>query len=387
MSHSLAGKQISTHLSKQTVRGAINSNPVFDQLRKTEGAPKKTTTYVQANEVRTDRQAREQIKDSSTYDAELSFDYYEQSIPYLIDAIQGVEVTNSVTDITIAATATGITDSANGFTFIVGDYVFSSNFATSSLNRSHRVTAATSGEITLSPAPATTESAGATVTIQTRKTSSGSTIAYYTGQTRTVDETKAGDLDYFTPFDGIMNDTKFEISETGIMNGSSTVKFESPAVGTAIVSGQTDNSLDTSSTISNITGVTKIWIDGLDTDPVCTIKSMGFEFSNNLIEDRAAACEGAEYGNGEISLSGALVARNRVEDSLIWRDKYNNGTDVAIAVEIDHGGGKHTIIEIPNAKITDHTMPDGSNVLANSDMTYTAQVDSRGFSCAVYRDW
>lgn len=383
----LNGNDISLHLSKQTVKGAIDATPAFDEFRRTEGKSRKTTSYVQSTEVKKNRQARPNIKDSVTYDGEVSFELTEQTIGFFQDAIQGVEAIATVTGITIAATATGFTDSGTGFTQSVGDYIFVSGMAAAGLNRVYRVTVATTGELTTSPSPSVTESAGATATVQTRKTSSGSTIAYYTGQTRTVDTSKAGSIDYFTPFDGIIDTASFEVGETGIVAGSMAFRFESLTAGTALISGQTDNALDASEVLNAINDVVRIWIDGLDTDPVCTAKSIGFDFSNNLQSDQAAGCEGAEFGNGDITLSGSLNARNRIDDSLAWRDRYNDGTNVALAVEIDHGGDKHTVIEIPQAIITDHTMPDGSNVVANSECTYTAEEDDRGFTCVIYKDW
>lgn len=383
----LNGNDISFHLSKQAVKGTIDATPAFDEFRRTEGKSRKTTSYVQSTEVKTNRQARNNVKDSVTYDGEISFEMTEQTIGFFQDAIQGVEAIATVTGITIAATATGFTDSGTGFTQSVGDYIFVSGMAAAGLNRVYRVTVATTGELTTSPSPSVTESAGATATVQTRKTSSGSTIAYYTGQTRTVDTSKAGSIDYFTPFDGIIDTASFEVGETGIIAGSMAFRFESLNAGTSIFSGQTDNALDASEVLSAVNDIVRVWIDGLDTDPVCTVKSMGFDFSNNLQTDQAAACEGAEFGNGVIALSGSLNARNRIDAPLLWRDRYNDGTNVAIAVEIDHGDGKHTVIEIPQAIITDHAMPDGSNVVANSECTYTAEEGSNGYTCAIFKDW
>lgn len=383
----LNSNQRSFHISKQTAKGAIDATPAFDEFRRTEGVSKKTTSYVQSAEIKTNRQARSNIKDAITFEGEISFEMTEQTIGLFQDAIQGVEAVNSVTDTTIAAAASTFTDSGNGFTFSVGDYVFVSGFADTTINRTHRVTAAAAGSITVSPVPAATEVAGATVTIQTRVTSSASTVAYYTGQTRTVDESKAGNIDYLTNYDGVMDTASFEVAETGIVTGSIAFKFGQLTAGTAIISGQTDNTIDSSEVISAVNDVTKIWIDGVDSDPVCTAVSMGFDFANNLQASQAAGCEGAEYSNGDITLSGSLNARNRVDDSLLWRDRYDDKTPVAIALEIAHSATKHTVIEIPLVAITDHAIAGGTNVTANSEMAYTAEEDSRGYTCVIYKDW
>lgn len=388
MARLLSGNDYSVHLSKQTAKGAIDSNPAFDAFRRTEGKARKNTTYVQSAEVKTNRQARQNVTDATTFAAELGFEANEQTIKYMIDAIQGTEATATVTDTDIAADANGFTDAAgSGFANMsVGDYIFVSGFADTTINRVYRISVKNSdGDIETQPAPPATESAGASVTIQTRKTVSASTIPYYTIQTRVVDESKAGNTDYQTFYDGQFNTASFEVGESGIITGTLAMVAEALTAGTAAISGQTDNSADSSEVLSAVNDVVRIWVDNVDSN--CTVKSMGFEFSNNLQEDRAAGCEGSQYANGEITLSGALAARLPIDNSQVWRDRYNNGTNVALALEIDHGSNKYTVIEIPQAVITEHEIADGSNVVANSEMTYTAEEDSRGITCAIYRNW
>lgn len=388
MSRLLSGNDYSVHLSKQAAKGAIDSNPAFDAFRRTEGKARKNVSYVQSGEVKTNRQARQNVKDASTFAAELGFEMNEQTIGYMIDAIQATEATVSVTDTDIAADANGFTDAAgNGFaSFAVGDYIFVSGFSNSDLNRTYRITTKNSdADIEVLPVPAATEAAGATVTIQTKRSASAENISYYTVQTRVTDESAAGNVDYQTFYDGQMNTASFEVGESGIITGSLAIVAENQQSGNAAISGQTDNTADSSEVLSAVNDVVRVWIDSVDSN--CTVKSMGFEFNNNLQEDRAAGCEGAQYANGEITLSGALMTRLPVSDSQAWRDRYLNGTNVALALEINHGSGKSTVIEIPQAVITEHEIADGSNVVANSEMTYTAEEDSRGYTCVIYRNW
>lgn len=70
---------------------------------------------------------------------------------------------------TIAATATGFTDSGSGFTaaanFNVGQWIRVKGFAGATINGYYQILTRADGEITTLPAPATTEIAGASVTI------------------------------------------------------------------------------------------------------------------------------------------------------------------------------------------------------------------------------
>jgi len=96
---------------------------------------------------------------------ELSFGTYDEFITSAIRSADfGAET--SVTDTSIAATATELTDSGSGLgSFEVGQFVKVSGFSASSLNRVYYVEAAAAGALGVYPNPATTESAGQSVTI------------------------------------------------------------------------------------------------------------------------------------------------------------------------------------------------------------------------------
>jgi len=385
---SLSGNDFAVYLSKQAAKGAINASPVFTPFRRTEGKARKNVSYVQSSEVKTNRQAKSNIKDNSDFAAELSLEVTKQTIGYLIDGIQGVEVAITNTATTIAADANGFVAST-GTPFAgmaVGDYLFVSGFANTLLNRNYRISAVNSSlDVEVLPVPVATEAEGASVTVTSNRTTSGSTIPYYAIQTRMVDTSKAGDTDYQTFYDGQINTSSFEIGESGIVTGSLAMVAEALTAGTAVIASQTDAAADTSTPLSAVNDVVRIWVDGVDS--LCTVKSGGFEFSNNLQEDRAAGCEGATYANGDITLSGALSARLPIDASTLWRDKYLAGTKVGLAFELSHGGGEYTIIEVPQSVITEHEIADGSSVVANSEMTYQAEEDSRGFTAVIYRNW
>jgi hypothetical protein len=97
---------------------------------------------------------------------ELSFTTYDEFLTAGIRALDFGAAT-TVTASTIAATSTQITDSGNGFgDFVAGQFVKVTGFATASLNTIYLVTAAAAGALTVFPAPATTEAATASVTVQ-----------------------------------------------------------------------------------------------------------------------------------------------------------------------------------------------------------------------------
>ena len=383
-SRTLSGNDFATYKKEQSQKGTIPANPDFDYYRRTEGKATKQVSYTQSGEVKTSRQARENVKDTVTFPAELSFEFTEQTVAEMQASFQNTESVRTTTSSTIAFDTSGATSTDAAFTdFEQGDYIFISG--SSSNDGIYKISVKTDNDnVDLLPAP-TTESAGASITIDSNRTVTGKTPRYFVIQTRTVDQSKVDNTDFRTFYDCQINTASFEIGETGIVTGSAAYVGEQLTAGSAAISGQTDNAKDQSEVISAQSGITRFRVDG--TPDNCTIKSMGFEINNNLQEDRAAACEGAEYANGDLGLSGSLVARNRIDDSNIWRDRYESGANFELAVEIDHGNGKQTVFVVESAKITDHSRADGSNAVASSSMTYTAEESARNYTAAIYRNW
>jgi hypothetical protein len=375
---SLSGSDISVFTSPQTAKGVIDTSPVFDQFRRVEGKPVKTVAYTNSNEVKTNRQARMQIQESTTNAAELSFELNESTALYLDAMLHGNKVDNSVAPaVTIASDADGFTDSANGFTgLIVGDWFNITGFADSSIDGFYRISVKNSdGDIETLPVPPAVEAAGASVTIESQKTSSGSDPTYFTVQTRTLDKSASGDLSHDTFLDAVINTGALEIGETGIVTGNFALNIESLVSGNAAIAGQTDSAIDTSSVVSSTNNITAIYVDGIDS--ACEVKSFGLEFNNGYSEDRSAACSGARYAFGDIEVSGALVTRAVISNTFLWRDKYRNSTPFSIAMLVEFSGTtRWMIIELMQALVTDHSMADGSNVIASNDMTMTLEEDS-----------
>lgn len=383
-SRTLSGNDFTVAKVEQSVKGEIPTNPTFEIFRRTEGAAVKQVGYVQSSEVKTSRQARQNVKDTVTFPAELSFEMTKQTIGEMQAAFQNTESVRTVTSSTIEFDATGASSTDAAFTdFEQGDYIFVSG--SGSNDRVFKITVKTDNDnVDLSPAP-TVEAAGASITIDSNRTVTGKTPRYFAIQTRVVDQSAVGNIDYRTFYDCQINTGSFEIAETGIVTGAANYVGEQLTPGSAEISGQTDAAIDQSAVISAQSGIEEFWRDGVPDD--CIIKSMGFELTNNLQEDNAAACEGAEYANGDLGLTGSLVARNRIDDSNIWRDYYENGTNVELAVTVDHGSGDKTVFVVESAKITEHSRANGSNAVANSEMTYSAEESSRNYTAAIYRNW
>lgn len=373
---SLSGNDISVHLSLQTTKGAINNNPVFKSFRRTEGAPIQALTYVESSEVKSNRQARQQVQDASTFSAELSFELNQSSAEYLDALIHSASTNNTIGPVTtIASTATGFTSTAAAFTnYSVGDWFVASGFTNAALNVAYKISAkASNSAISTTVAPAAVVAAGNSVTLSSIKSSSGSSQCYFASQTRTVDKSAAGDINYDTFFDSIINTGGFEVGETGIVTGTFAMVTERSLPGTAIISGQTDAVADTSDPVSAINNIRRIYVNGVDSD--CGVKSFGLEVNNNYTGDRSAACPGEQYAYGDIQATGALVTRAPISNTFDWRTRFRNSTPFALATMFTWSDGRWMIVEIMQAKITDHSMANGSNVVSSNEMSWAAEED------------
>ncbi len=142
---SLSGNDISVYMSEQTTKGAIDATPAFDRFRRTEGKPKKEIAYAQSGEVKTNRQGRTQVQDTTTFTGEPAFELTQSTAPYFDAMIHGAAATNTVTAVaTIGTDAAGFVSSNNDFAnFSVGDWFKASGFTDPDLNILYKISAKT----------------------------------------------------------------------------------------------------------------------------------------------------------------------------------------------------------------------------------------------------
>lgn len=159
---------VALHINEESTWGEAPTSADMLQLRFTGESLTFGKQTVQSETIRADRM-RDQMalvgfETGGDFNFELSFFSYDQLIEGVMFGTW--EGATSTTASTLAFTATGVTDSANGLAkYPVGAYIWVSGATAKSLNRRYRVTVSTAGELTLSPAPATTEAAGASIKI------------------------------------------------------------------------------------------------------------------------------------------------------------------------------------------------------------------------------
>ena len=372
---SLSGNDIAVYVSEQSVKGTIDTSPVFDKVRRTEGKAVEQIDYTQSGEVKSNRQGRQQIQDTRTFSSELSFEVTQQTAKFIDSAIHGTQVDNSLTTSTVGTDSLGFVSSAGDFTNLsVGDWFKVEGFVDAQNDGWYKVKSKTDNDnIETYSAPNSVEASGAVVSIESRKTTSGADQTYYAIQNRVADNSAVGNVDYQTFYDAIINTLSFEVGESGVLTGSMSMNIESLLPGTEKLTGQTDNSDDLSDAVSAINNTGKIYVDGINTS--CSVKSMGIEINNNYSGDRAAGCQGEQYAYGDMDVSGSVVSRAVISNTFDWRNRFQNSQPFSLAVRFFWDDGRWMIVDIMRAKLTEHSMPDGSNVISQNDMSYGAEED------------
>jgi hypothetical protein len=140
-----------------------------------------------------------------------------------------------------------------------------------------------------------------------------------------------------------------------------------------LIAGQTDSALDLSDPVSAINNISAIYVNGIGSD--CGVKSFGIDFNNNYTGDRSAACKGESYAAGDVESTGALVTRARISNTFEWRTMFESSTPFSLACAFTWADGRFMVIEIMRAKLTEHSMPDASNVISSNEMSYSAEED------------
>ncbi len=372
-SRTLAGGDFSQRISEQTDAGVINTNPVFTQVRRTDGVQLKTISRTTSSEVKTNRQGRQNIDDTSDLAMTIPFELTQQTAGFLIAAIHSVEENLTEAPVTtLESSAVGFVDT-NGVLFTnvsVGDWIWLDGFTNPLLNAFYQVSEKIgNGDIHTSTAPVAVEAAGASVTMTSRKYASGDKQTLYTGQRRVVDESEALDISYSTMYDGVLNEASLEIGESGIVTGSLSVVYQKEMTGTAPVTGQTDALAD----VSDIIGaggdkyIIPFYVDGVNT--AAAVKSLSVTINNNYQEDRQAGVVGAYQALSDPEYTGSMVARAMTSDPLFWERVYQQGTRKSISIPVKWPDGREMIIDIPQAIASEMTQSSAGNTISSAEVS------------------
>jgi len=382
------GRDTTVAYLPQLTKGVVNTSPAFIPLRRTTGKPKVAITYATDDTIQVTNQGQEQVQDTKEYSMEFESSTSKQSITLLGQAIHGDQVAFTNTATTYAALVDGHTVSATAYAALsVGDGFWLTGYTNPLLNVFSIVASkGGSNKIVTTIAPAATESAGASVTLVSNKTINADLPTYNLLQRRTVDLSAAGSVSYLTLYDSILDTAALDIPETGFSKLSGSFKAEKQVPGVALISGQTTAAISTDKVVSSVQNILGFYIDGVS--QTCIQKNLTIEVNNSYSGDDAAACS-RQFARGQFEVTGSMTFRSRISSTLDWEAIYQAGTRKGVGVLMSHGGTTdQTYIWIPQAVITEHNQADGSNDVANHDMSFGAEGNAAAnATIVIYKSW
>lgn len=383
----LTGSDFNSFVAFQDAYNVLNSPLVLTPLRKGSGGVRIAPTYTESPERPADREGVAQVQDVETVEGNFSSAVSIQSFEWMRAALCGpaeTEVSETGTD--FAATGTGLTG-ASGWTddLAVGDWIFAAGFANALLNVPYRVVSKTATTVNTYPVPAATESAGASVTVKSFKTTTGDQPTLVIMQDRAPDDTAVDDVRFRTVYNGFINTATLSIPETGALTFESSVQFERKVDGNEAIAGQSDAAPTTDDALSALQNIEQFIVN--DIYATCLVKSMTFEYNNNNQVDQAAGCT-QRLGLGQISLTGSIVARSPKSNPFRFRDYFENGTNLlGTGVVLDFGSGRKAVIIMDRVKITEHDQPTEANVVASSSCSFNAEKGQYGKTMRIFRNF
>lgn len=375
----------SLYVSPQAVKGSVNVDPVWDYVRRTGGLANVTVPYSESGEVKDNQQGKRQLKGSNTYAAEISSEVTQQTKDYLIAALHCEQVDNSITAVNISATATGFTIPSHALS--IGEYFFVTGLTDTDDNRAFYVSSVSGDDIVTSPAPVSTEAAGASITIASMRATSGKSDYYYSLQNRRLDLSKAGDIDHQTFIDAKINTLSFEVPKDDVCTSTPSFVIEKLLDGSSQITNQTDSARDQSDVVRAGNHIKRFWVDG--SDYLCQLQSVSLEIANNLQESRSAACNRVGYGGRSFGATGTVEVATMISDSGEWRRKYYDGTRVTFAIEIEWPeDGRSMIVVIEQAVMTEHEEPSAANEIATGTLSFSCEESiANGKTISVYSNF
>ena len=344
----------------------------LQELRILSESLKHTIENVTSNEIRNDRQITGLIQTGSSAGGdiafELSYDSYDEFLEGALWSDWSADL--NISAATIAATASGFTDSDSGFGSVVaGEWIKVAGFTGNSGENEgyYLVTAAAAGTLTTSPVPTSTEAAGATVTVKGSYLRNGTTEHSYSIERKLTDLSP----DVHFPYTGmVVNTLNMEVASKAVITGSfGFIGEEGSVSATAMSSGSvtdagTTDPLNANANVANV-------LENDTAVTTCLVKAMGFSLNNNVRGlDSVGLTGNCDIGVGVVDLTGTLTAYLKNKDLY---QKFLDGTASSLSFRVADSAGNAYIFTFHNIKFSDDApAASGANTDIMDNLTWTA---------------
>lgn len=266
---------------------------------------------------------------------------------------------------TVAATATGFTDSGSGFVtagIVLGQMIKVTGFSTASINGIYLVTAVAAGTITTSPAPPATKTAGDSVTFKGSMCRNGASFDSFYFQKRLAS-------DKFLCFPGSWpNSGQIEVAVDDYFKSQLTFLCKSQVKAITDQSTGAHLAANTNKVIDSVNGISGVYRNGSVMSSI--IQKFGVKWS----KDGAAA----QFGIGSTDAQGLRLGKLSVTGNLssyfkdfTLYDEFINESSSSIWIPFVDATGTGYCVTICNATIMNPKIiagGSGSDVMADFDL-------------------
>lgn len=361
---------------KETVWGVTPAAAMTELPMDSENL-KQTTQTRTSKQIRKDRQVKDVTRTNVEAGGDVNFTaQYKAHDDLLAGAMMntwGADISAVISaSVTIAATATGFTDSANQFAaagIVVGQWIKASGFANSLLNVFYRVTSVSAGVIATSPVPVATEVAGASVTIK------GSLITNGVTKTSFSLEKFFSDIGEYVSYPGMrVNSLKLTIPSTDAITGVMSFQGQKEVGAGATIGTGSLIAAPTFDELTSVDNFADVRLDGALSTLDFTEVTLSME--NKLRAQPSSGKLGPiGIGLGTINLAGTIKA---YFESRTEMDKYRNFTAVAgMSWRHQDAAGNAYVFDIGSMKFTDGQQVAGGidqDVIA--ELSWVAKLDA-----------
>lgn len=232
----------------------------------------------------------------------LSYGTYDDFFAASLRGAWGTPI-NFAAQATVAATATGFTDSNNGFVaagITKGQFIKVAGFAGATINTFYRVDTVTAGEITTTPVPAATEAEGQDVTITGTMVRNAKVFQSFFIQKQLA-------ADKFLHYAGAWpSGGSLDIGLGDFSKGSFTFLAKSEVTATADGSTGAQVAPTTGRIIDAISGISNLTRNGTAIDAVIQKISMKWSAEGARTQQGIGSSAAQGIGTGQVMVSGSL---------------------------------------------------------------------------------
>jgi hypothetical protein len=365
--------QTEVSIIEEVTAGVTPATPELQIMRMTGESIQANLSTTVSDEIRSDRSTSDLIPTDQSNSGDLNFEFsggtYDKLLKALLFSNDDWTVLNYTGD-GISATATGFTDSDDGFVTAgveVGQFFKVSGFTNPNNNVLYKAVSVVAGEIVTSPAPAATQAAGADITL------TGSTITNGVKDYSFTVVKKFKDLT--TPSYQIsrgmrVGSMSLQLSVGAIVSGSFTFMGTTSEVTTTEIAGSTYLPASTTALMNCVSDVTEIKMKNDSISESFYFSDLSMSYDNALRDLKAIGNLGSIDVRAGTIVAGATV--NPYFQSIQILNTFINNEALELFFALRGADGWMYVFSYPKSKFASQNVGAGSkdqDLIINGELT------------------